>query len=99
MKYFFVLIAMIAACTVQAQSKPLLQEDSIVLFKIIPGEIPQPIVDTLQQKNFQLGDVYTAHRNGNSTMYVVEISHELVRETFWFDPKGHQLRQSAKKVN
>ena len=78
--------------------KPI-QEDSTVLFKIIPAEIPQPILDSLQIRRFQMGDVHTAHRNGTRTMYVIEISHELVREIFWFDPKGHQLRISTKKIN
>lgn len=108
MKSLFLFIVMMAGASfmVQAQNTSQkktvvksIQEDSTTLFKIIPGEIPRPIVDSLQRKNYQLGDVFTAHRNGTSTMYVVEIAHELVRETFWFDPRGHQIRPSAKKIN
>jgi len=75
------------------------KEDSTTLYKIIPAEIPRPILDSLVKRNFQMGDVFTAHRNGPRSMYVIEIAHELVRETFWFDPKGYQLRPSAKKIN
>ena len=76
-----------------------IQEDSTTLYKIIPAEIPQSIIDSLQTKRFDMGDVYTVHRNGARTMFVVVIAHELVRETFWFDPKGHQLRISSKRTN
>lgn len=75
-------------------------EDSTLFHKIIPAEIPQPILDSLQQiKHFGIQDVHTAHRNGTNTVYVIEVAHDIVREVFWFDPNGHQVRQSARKGN
>jgi hypothetical protein len=77
-----------------------LSEDSTQFHKIIPAEIPQPILDSLQEiKHFGIQDVYTAHRNGNNTVYVIEIAHDIVRDVFWFDPRGRQLRPSARKGN
>lgn len=76
-----------------------LREDSTVMHKIIPAEIPKPILDSLLRRNYQIGDVFTAHRNGTNTVYVVEIAHDLVRETFWFNPKGVMLRPSARKIH
>lgn len=74
-----------------------LSEDSTAMHKIIPAEIPQPILDSLQKRNFGMQDVSNAHRNGGKTVYVVEISHDLVKEVFWFDPRGHKLRPNATK--
>lgn len=72
-------------------------EDTTQYHKIIPAEIPQPILDSLQTRNFGMQDVYTAHRNGNNTVYVIEIAHDIVREVFWFNAQGRQLRPSARK--
>jgi hypothetical protein len=75
-------------------------EDSTLLHKIIPAEIPQPILDSLQTIwHFNMQDVTTAHRNGTSTVYVIEIAHDIVKDVFWFDPRGHQLRPGARKGN
>jgi len=75
-------------------------EDSTQFHKIIPAEIPQPILDSLQKiKHFGIQDVYSAHRNGDNTVYVIEIAHDIVRDVFWFNPQGRQLRQSARKGN
>lgn len=75
-------------------------EDSTLFHKIIPAEIPLPILDSLQQIwHFNMQDVTTAHRNATNTVYVIEIAHDIVKDVFWFDPKGHQLRPSARKGN
>ncbi len=75
-----------------------LSEDSTQFHKIIPAEIPQPILDSLQKtKHFGIQDVHTAHRNGNNTVYIIEIAHDIVRDVFWFDSRGHQLRPGATK--
>jgi hypothetical protein len=74
-------------------------EDSTQFHKIIPAEIPQPILDSLQKRNFGIQDVFTAYRNGRKTVYVVEIAHSLVKDVFWFDPRGRQLRPNTEKGN
>ena len=76
-----------------------LSEDSTQFHKIIPAELPQPILDSLQTRNFGMQDVYAAHRNGSNTVYVIEIAHDIVRDVFWFNPQGRQLRPSARKGN
>jgi len=101
MKRSFSCALILAAFFVQAQNKAVhskaLTGDSTQLHKIIPGEIPQPILDSLQKMNFTIADVYTAHRNGRQTVYVIEIAHDLVRDVFWFDPRGRKLRPKAEK--
>ena len=75
-------------------------EDSTQFHKIIPAEIPQLILDSLQKtKHFGIQDVHTAHRNGDNTVYVIEIAHDIVRDVFWFNPQGRQLRPSTRKRN
>ncbi len=74
-------------------------EDSTQLHKIIPAEIPQSILDSLQKRNFGIQDISSAHRNGAKTAYVVEVTHDLVKDVYWFSPRGHMLRPSARKGN
>jgi hypothetical protein len=100
-------VLLVTALNVSAQTKKstvltppnALSEDSTQLHKIIPAEIPQPILDSLLKRNFGIPDVFTAHRNGSKTVYVIEIAHDLVREIFWFDPRGHRLRPNGEKGN
>ena len=98
-----ILILVTLLCNAQTKTTVLksspISEDSTQLHKIIPAEIPQPILDSLQKRNFGIQDVSTAHRNESSTVYVIEVTHDIVKDVFWFNPRGRMLRPVARKGN